>query len=161
MQSKSRSYSLDILRILCMLMIVSLHFLSHGGMLEYFSESEIPYYIMNILRALCICSVNVFVLISGYFMVEKNKINIKRIVSIAISILFYSWIYLGLNLAFNFTELDLKGFLTAIFPISYKLYWFPTCYLFICIISPFLNDTTDGVVLPPSALAITCGSPPS
>lgn len=144
-RSQNRAYSLDLLRILCMLMIVSLHFMSHGGMLGFFGKNEIPHYIFAFIRALCICSVNVFVLISGYFMINKKSINLRRVFSIALAILFYSWLYFVLNAIIRFEELDFKGIMTSIFPISYKLYWFPTCYLFILAISPFLNKLLTGL----------------
>ena len=128
-----------------MIMIITLHFISHGGLYEFFPENSISHYFISFLRALCICSVNVFVLISGYFMIGKNRINIKRILSIVFAILFFSWIFLFLAKRFGLTDLDIKGLITAIFPVSYKLYWFPTCYLFLCLVSPFLNKLLNAL----------------
>ena len=139
-QKNARDYSLDALRILCMFMIVTLHFISHGGTLEFFSSNEISHYIILLFRSASICSVNTFVLISGYFMVSKNSINLKRLFSVIFAILFYSWLYMGINVLFLGVELDIKSMLSLLFPISYKAYWFPTCYLFLYIISPFLNN---------------------
>jgi len=135
-----RNYSFDLLRVMCMLMIICLHFGSHGGLLSYFPESSAMSYIMITIRDLCICAVNVFVLISGFFMIDKSTINVKRILSIIIEIIFYAWLYLILGLIFNAPSLDFKGIVTSAFPISYKLYWFPTCYVFLCVLSPFLNQ---------------------
>ena len=139
LKCSNRNCSFDVLRIICMMMIVTLHFLSHGNMLNFFSKGEVSYYIIALIRTLCICSVNVFVLITGFFMINKEGINFRRLLSIIFSVFFYSWIYLGLNIVFQFTELDFKQTITSVFPISYKLYWFPTCYLFIYVLSPFLN----------------------
>ena len=130
---------MDLLRIICMLMIVTLHFISHGGLLNYFPTTAAMYYVIGVMRAFSICAVNVFVLNSGYFLIEKKEINVKRILSIALAIWFYSWSILAISIIFNLSDIGLKEMLTSLLPISYKMYWFPTCYLFLCIVSPFLN----------------------
>ena len=142
---EKRSYSLDLLRIICMIMIIALHFISHGGLSDFFAKNSIMHHMIVLLRAFSICAVNVFVLISGYFMIQKNGINVKRIISIFLAILFYSWIILLLSQSFHWVHLDFKALLTSVFPVSYRLYWFPTCYLFLCLVSPFLNKLLNAL----------------
>lgn len=138
-KSNQRLISLDLLKILCMIMIVTLHFVSHGGLGEYFSKSPAMHYVMQLLRALSICSVNVFVLISGYFLIGKQGLNIKRFLSIALSVWFYAWCYFAITATTGMADFGIKEILASLLPISYKLYWFPTCYLCLYILSPFLN----------------------
>ena len=77
---KERNYALDLLRILSMLMIVFLHSNSHGGMF-YSPETGLDGYVIGswVVEVLCIVSVNVFVLISGYFLCEQS-FRLSRVV---------------------------------------------------------------------------------
>ena len=64
---EKRNIGLDLLRILSMFMVLILHLLGKGGMLEKESNSQIYYLIYNFMEILCIVAVNCYVLISGYF----------------------------------------------------------------------------------------------
>ena len=87
---KKRNSNLDLLRILCMFMVVILHSLNHGGLVE---GSLIPghynWYNGNILFSLSLQAVNCFVLISGYFLCTA-KFKLKKLINIYIQVFFYS-----------------------------------------------------------------------
>lgn len=131
---------MDLLKIVCMLMIVTLHFISHGGMGTHFPQGSVGYFAVQLLRSACICAVNVFILISGYFLIGKKGLNIKRLLSIVLVIWFYAWGCFILTRIFGIAQYGFKETITSLFPISFKLYWFPTCYLCMYILSPFLNS---------------------
>lgn len=136
-------------------MIVLLHFISHGGMGEHFAPGSIADHCIELLRSACICAVNVFVLISGYFLIGKTSLNVKRFLSIAISIWFYAWIYLALARGFGLVSFSLKDTITSLLPISFRLYWFPTCYLCMYLLSPFLNSFLQKLSFKTYALFLT------
>lgn len=145
--SGQRLVSLDLLKILCMLMIISLHFISHGGLSDYFADSPANHYLMLLLRSVSICAVNVFVLISGYFMIGKSTLNFRRLISIALAVWFYAWAYLALTYFLDSGNLGIKEIMKSLLPISFKLYWFPSCYLCLCLLSPFLNKLLQSMSL--------------
>lgn len=62
-----RNYSLDLLRILSMMIIIVLHQMSHGEGTEVYKNIDINGFLAHYLNALCIVSVNVYVLISAFF----------------------------------------------------------------------------------------------
>lgn len=146
-----RVVNFDLLRCMCMLMIVGLHFFTHGlfGNPSNFQETDMNLFCsydrsirsFNFLLSeyvftiFCI-SVNCFVLISGYFM-AKSRLKVKRIVGIYLQTFFYSLlipILLGL-----FTSDDsLLYMLEGLTPICSNTYWFVTIYLGLMVISPFL-----------------------
>ena len=82
-----RSPNIELLRIISMMMVLVLHCLSWGGALDY--RSGIQLYVYWWLEALAIVAVDIFVLISGYFLVE-SKFKVKNVFKIAISGV---WIY--------------------------------------------------------------------
>ena len=82
-----RNPNIELLRIISMMMVLVLHCLSWGGALDY--RSGIQLYVYWWLEALAIVAVDIFVLISGYFLVE-SKFKVKNVFKIAISGV---WIY--------------------------------------------------------------------
>lgn len=133
-----RENGIELLRIVCMVMIVFLHLLSFTGLLSTYRDLSLRSIFVWGLEALCFVAVNCYVLISSYFSIDK-KFSIKRIVKLWIQVSFYSiLIFLVMLFVFkiDFSKLNL---LNAIFPILFKNYWFPTIYIGLCIFSPFLN----------------------
>lgn len=138
----TRDYSIDFLRIVSMLMIVSLHSMSHGGMYDfgYSLEGINPYSIwFTFVQSICVVSVNVYVLISGYFLV-KEKFRISKLLKIVCEVLFYSWIIISIRIFFcGLDGLDIKELLSAFLPITYIEYWFVSAYIAMYVLVPVLN----------------------
>lgn len=153
--SQQRIVNFDILRNLSMLMIVGIHFYTHG--VYKYLDNYISYNlstatqgsdkfisIFNILTSeylfiiYCI-GVNCFVLISGYFMVNKS-LKINRLVSIWIQTFFYAII---IPFVFCFLTKDhdsaVSFLLKGLTPIRSKIYWFVTIYMGLMFVSPFLS----------------------
>lgn len=68
----TRNYSIDLLRIIAMYMIVILHTLGHGGLLDVLEYGTINHAMIWLLETIAFCSVNIYGLISGYVGYEKN-----------------------------------------------------------------------------------------
>lgn len=133
---KSRNTSLDLLRIISMLMIVILHVNSHGEVLN--NISYVNSTIARFFEYFCVCSVNIFVLISGYFLVD-SKFKLSKVIKLLLQVWFYSWV---INIIMVFTgnaTFSAKELISIAFPISYKEYWFITAYLIMYLMSPVLN----------------------
>ena len=78
---KKREMNFELLRIVAMCMIIGLHYLDKGNVLGKFVEiQDAKDYVPWIFEAFFFCSVNVYVLITGYFLVEK-EIKIKKAVA--------------------------------------------------------------------------------
>ena len=128
--SLSRQSSYELLRIICMLMIVALHIVkSHIEILGYSD------WISWIVRSFCICAVDVFVLISGYFGIH---FRLNRLVSLDLQTLFYSIASLLFLIIIGYHEIGVLDF-HALIPIITKRYWFVTCYAVLYLLSPFIN----------------------
>lgn len=113
-----------------MLMIVALHIVkSHIEILGYSD------WISWIVRSFCICAVDVFVLISGYFGIH---FRLNRLVSLDLQTLFYSIASLLFLIIIGYHEIGVLDF-HALIPIITKRYWFVTCYAVLYLLSPFIN----------------------
>ncbi len=139
---KERMSNIELLRILAMFMVVSLHYLDKGGFLQdlpgaFQGKSYLPW----ILEAFCIGAVNIYVLIAGYFMVDSS-FKISRAVKLWLQILFYAVLIPVVLIAFGVISvqgLTIYNILQYIFPIYMEQYWFGTEYLFLLLLSPISN----------------------
>ena len=85
-----RQANFELLRIVAMFMIITLHYLVKGSVAVPFAESDSGVnYFAWLIEAFCIVAVNCYVLISGYFMVESVW-KPGRVVSLLCQVLFYA-----------------------------------------------------------------------
>lgn len=136
-----RNSSFEILRLILMLLIIIHHSIVHGlGLAELSSWSDSGLIIESnqmmsacILNCLCICSVNCFVIISGYFKIKNSP---QKIISLLIILLLYSLI---LNVIPVALEGDYKKAIVYCLFLSHSQYWFVIDYLFLMLFTPMLN----------------------
>ena len=114
-----RIASIEFLRSIAMLMVITLHYLDKGGILVSLTENQgISGYFAWLLEAFCIVAVNTYVLVSGYFLVEAG-FKLRRLVILVAQVLFYSvavpavLVLCGL---LPVQELTLYHFLNYVFP---------------------------------------------
>ena len=139
-ERQRRNIAFDILRIIAMLMVTMLHITGHGlgGVeIEAFSGT---YWIVLIFNTFSLVAVNCFVLISGYFLSQKN-VSLKKIVALWFQVWTYSVaIYLVLcampGVDVNFS---IPALVECLCPLLSNQYWFFTCYLLLYLFSPVLN----------------------
>ena len=87
---KKREANFECLRVIAMIMIITLHYLSKGDLLpEYIGVKQYGDMLYWLLECICAISVNIFVLISGYFWCEKEW-KWKRVISFWFQVIFYS-----------------------------------------------------------------------
>ena len=142
MKTKSkRLANIELLRIIAMLMVVMLHYLGKGELLPTMTiRMDSTAYIAWILESLSIVAVNVYVLISGYFLVE-SEFKPGKIARIVLQVLFYTLVITILSLAFGLIQKEDLGFynlIVQLFPFQLEQYWFMTSYLVLYILSPVL-----------------------
>lgn len=141
----NRNCNLDLLRILCMFMVVILHTLNWGGLVE---GSLIPghynWYSGNILFTLSLQAVNCFVLISGYFLCT-SKFKLKKLINIWTQAIFYSAVVAILVMTVFSSSFSIKEFMKSCVIFTMDRYWFVTDYLLLYITFPFLNIAIKGM----------------
>lgn len=145
MEKTKRNPNFELLRIVAMLMVISLHYFGKGGLL--IKPHETGYLPVNttlahFLEALAYPATNLYVMITGYFCV-KSSFKIERIVKIWIQVFTYSaGILLIMLLLGRISINDLKDVYNLalyVLPITSQHYWFATVYLLFYIVSPFLG----------------------
>lgn len=161
--TKKYNLGISLLKVLAMIMVVTLHFLGHGGLLEATDKFSTNYYIAYLLELVCIPAVNLFALTSGYTGVNSS-FKPNKIAYIWFETLFYVVV-----IAFIFSRLGLislswveKSYLFI--PILTSQYWYVTAFVLMKLIAPFINsginkcdvkDITKLVVLVVGVLCIS------
>lgn len=134
----TRNANLELLRIVCMFMIVFAHCIGHGGIVDATTISVVNHEIILMLRTLISVLINCFVLISGYFL-SQSEFKLRKWLELWLSSAFWSVVLAVICMAsgavpFSFIELA-KAFL----PFTQQQYWFVTTYLLMYLLVPFLN----------------------
>lgn len=138
----ARQASIEFLRSIAMLMVITLHYLDKGGILVPLTETQgFSGYMAWLLEAFCIVAVNTYVLVSGYFLVESG-FKRKRLITLVLQVLFYSIlvpVFLVLCNILPASELTLYHFLNYVFPVQMEHYWFATAYILLYLFVPVLS----------------------
>jgi len=135
--------NLELLRCIAMMMVVVLHYLGKGGLLGDMKAGNLS--TMNlaawVIECFCIVAVNVYMLISGYFLCESS-FKLSRLLRLWLQVWFYS-VVIGVLAAVTgicpAEEVDTHYFVTLLFPISMEHYWFMTAYVFLYLLLPFVG----------------------
>lgn len=135
---KNRNYGIDLLRIVSMYMVVILHVLGRGGIMDYTEPFGVAYSLVWMLEIACYCAVNCYALISGYVGMGADY-KISRIVKLWGRVFYYS---VGITIVFYLYNKELvttNDWLNAFFPVMRKHYWFFTAYFLLYLCVPVLN----------------------
>lgn len=131
-----RETGFELLRIIAMFLIGAVHIMNYGGMIANNAPQTVMW--QKLIYAVFIVSVNVFVLISAYFMVT-SKFKIKKIITLWLQVFFFSIVsYLIASLCI-YNNFSFSGMINACFPILNNKFWFFTAYFILIFLSPFLN----------------------
>lgn len=132
-----RQSNFELLRIICMLLIIGHHIAVHG---DYSAAQNITAndYVVRYFTTGGKLGVNIFVLISGYFMVN-SKFRIQKLIRMFAQIWFYSLLIFTLLLVLGKAEYSNWLLLSTLLPLSTSLWWFITTYVIMYCLSPFLN----------------------
>lgn len=130
-----RDSRFEVLRILSMFFILLEHYSFYGkwSVQNINTNFFLPYGELG---------VDIFVMISGYFLCSQKsslKKSIYRISKIWSRTVFYSWLILILLILFGFKQMGYKKILCAFFPVFTNSYWFVSSFICLMVIVPILN----------------------
>ena len=136
-----RNSSIELLRIISMIMIVFHHFAFFGEFNWDMQSLSIPRFWYNFIMMGGKIGSNIFVLISGYFMVNNTgyTFNLKKVLKLWGQVFVYS---ISIYMIFGFmgmSDLEAKSLLKVFFPITFSSWWFASTYFVLFLIHPFLN----------------------
>ena len=139
--ANKRQLNFEILRIIAMCMIITMHYLTKGLNVPKLSEDlSLSNMLWWLIYAFSVGAVNIYVLISGYFLVD-SRWRIDKVFSLYLTVWLYSVLVpltLGAIGIVDLRSLELGDWQQLLLPIEYEHYWFATAYVMMYILSPVL-----------------------
>lgn len=134
---KIRDTNVEIIRIIAILGVIILHYnnASMGKALLYTQNHFIKNNLLIISECLCICSVNLFVLLNGYFMFKKQTRVISKPIKLIFEVIFFSLVFYGINILLKNDSFSFLSLMYHCLPANYFVILYVTLYF----ISPYIN----------------------
>lgn len=137
-----RNANMDFLRMISMMMVTMLHALTKSDLLPFMGNGVSANGCAAwMLEALSVPAVNIFMLISGYFLIYSS-FKAGRIVEIVLQTLFYSAGAFALFMLLGKVSPASMGsydFLPYFLPVHMETYWFISAYVIIYLLLPLIT----------------------
>lgn len=145
-QTDRRNSSIELLRIIAILIIITHHFGYHG----IFHSNDSVYNVLTVdnlsFQVMFTQVVSwggwlgnaIFVIITGYFMVNSS-LNIRKIFKLLIIMFFYAWMIDFFVLISGLMAPSFVEIMKASLPIWFGKNWFVSCYIIFSFFIPFIN----------------------
>lgn len=140
-----RQSNIELLRIIAMIIIVAHHFAYHGGF--NFSGDAVT---VNRLWVRFIeiggkIGVNIFVLISGYFLVSAKEIKTDKALKLWLEVFTYSLLFFVVSVLCGLEQFGIKNLIKHCFPMTFSRWWFASAYFVLYLVSPYINRLLTGL----------------
>lgn len=147
LKTNTRNSNVEIVRILAALMIIVAHLYS-GDAGKNFSglQQGIYVFVQSFFHAGL--GVTLFMVISGYYLVKCSEKKVTKLVSItwccSVVALLFRVICGGVFNLFSF-EFSFKDVFKSITPVTSIYFWYISCYIFLMILSPYINKAIEKI----------------
>ena len=130
-----RNSNYELLRIVAMCGVIILHYCGYGGAVEYAQNEFWNLRFLRFMQSICSCCVDLFLMISGYFLCTTDKRSLKKIILLFIQVILFNMsFYLG-SAFFGINKFDTREFLIFCVPDNYFVVMYSALY----ILSPYIN----------------------
>lgn len=142
--TRQRKSNIEILRLISMFLIIVYHYIFYGlkplsNPISFDVQAGWGGYIsMEALWVLSGVAVNCYVMITGYFLINKKEIRWDGVCRTWIQTLFYSLFFLFISM-FLGMPIDNEDIMKSLFPVCSREYWFVTSYIGLLLFAPFLS----------------------
>lgn len=137
MINKERNYGIDFLRIVSMFMVVVLHILGRGGVLQATNVLSLNYGVGWFLEIASYCAVNCYAIISGYVGYGR-KIKYSNLIDLVFCVAFYI-ITITVSVYFFASNTSLKEVVESFLHIRNSGYWYVKAYFCAFFFFPHIN----------------------
>lgn len=131
--NEKRNSSLELLRIIAAIGVIVLHYNDFAN--EFIIEGSLSQYYVWLTNCVFDCSVNVFILISAFFLSCTNKRKVSKIFELSIQFILFRVGYYALLTIAGKTRFDFDTFINVILPVNYFIVLYSVLY----VISPYIN----------------------
>lgn len=138
---RTRNSALELLRIVSVWMIIGCHFATYGGFSFEPTELSASRFLYGLWETGGNLGTDIFVLISGYFLIENRSLSVKREKAFLLwgQVFFYSLLLFGVSFWLGTGEWSIKNVIRTLFPVTFSRWWFASVYFVLYLLHPYLN----------------------
>lgn len=142
---EKRQSNIELLRILAIMGVIVLHYNNPiiGGAIKYAREDSLNLYVLYVLESIFACGVNLFMLISGYFLCEVKNRNIWKAIELVVQVIIFKEAIYFIQVILHLEPFTIKTFFAALIPNNY----FVNLYCVVFLLSPFINILIDKLTI--------------
>lgn len=137
--SKVRQSNIELLRIVAMIMIVAHHFAVHGGFTFAADTLSLNRFWLQFIQIGGKIGVDIFVLISGYFLIKSQSVKINKIIRFWVQIFLCSFLCFLIFTIIGQGQFNIIALIKSIMPITFSEWWFASAYFILYLLSPYIN----------------------
>lgn len=130
----ARESGIELLRILAACAVVMLHY-NDGKAFELVNPGSINHYLLYLLESISICAVDVFLLISGYFLCSTNKRTLGKPMTLFVQVILVHFFYYIITLLTGHAHFSIPALIESLIPANY----FVILYAVVYFVSPYIN----------------------
>ena len=140
-----RNTNIEILRIIAILLIVISHYSVHNVT----NVNELSFSLNKILLQMMTLGnigSELFMLITGYYLINSSKVKLSKLLKLWLQIIFYSVGNYILFVLLNLEPFSYTIFIKSFFPITFQEYWFASVYFIIYLFHPYINTMINNLI---------------
>lgn len=132
-----RDSNIELLRILAILSVIVCHYNNPGmgGGLKYVLPGSINQYLLYFIMSVCVSAVDLFIIITGYYMCRSNKIRLVKPLQLLLQVVFFSFVIYITRVILHTTPFSVRALFRALIPAN----WFVILYITLYLLSPYIN----------------------
>ena len=138
-----RKSNIELLRVVAMLMIIAHHIAIHSQFNFALDSISVNRLWIQLIQMGGKIGVNIFVLISGYFLVTSNSVKTNKVIKLWLQIFTYSAGIFLVLIPFFPQIFGIKAVIKNILPITFSKWWFASAYFVLYLICPFINKLVN------------------
>lgn len=134
-----RQSNIELLRIFSMIIIIGHHFSVHGGIIFPTNVININRLWVQFIQMGGKIGVDIFIMISGYFLITSEKLKCSKVLRIWLQIFTYSVVTYLLLTASGMVPFSLNELMYSLLPITFSGWWFASGYFVLYLLFPYIN----------------------
>lgn len=142
--SKKKLLSIELLRIISMLMVVAYHWQLHANDDSIYKSQLSGHQILSFaIGSWGTLGVNIFFIISAYFLIHHNQVKNNKLITMILKVMVYGTSIVLLAYAFHVVPSEIITLLKSVLGVFAYQYWFFTVYVVVYALHPALNNIID------------------
>ena len=143
MMKAERQSNIELLRLVAMAGVIIFHYNydNIGGGFRYVTSGSINEQTLLLLESIAICGVNLFIMISGFFLSRTNTRSGGKALSIMVQVIVFWLVNSLIQILLRRVDVRSETFAYSLVPMN----WFITLYLVLYLISPLINRAVNGI----------------